>query len=188
MRAIPRVDAHTSTKSDDARTASAVPTVLVTERHRVLFVCLGNICRSPTAEGVFRALVDRAGLSGAFEIDSAGTGDWHAGLPADARMRGAARQRGYVLDSTARVVSPNDFERFDHILAMDQDNFRGLLRLAPAAHRSKIRMFRDDDPEGPGKDVPDPYYGGAAGFEHVLDIVERTARALLTRLSQRAPR
>ena len=160
----------------------------MTERHRVLFVCLGNICRSPTAEGVFRALVEEAGLSATFEIDSAGTGDWHTGTPADARMRRAARTRGYDLTSTARVVDHGDFERFDHILAMDQDNYRHLLHMAPPAHRPKIRLFRDDDPEGRGEDVPDPYYGGAAGFERVLDIVERTARALLTRLSRSEPR
>ena len=159
----------------------------MTERQRVLFVCLGNICRSPTAEGVFRTLVEEAGLSDIFEIDSAGTGDWHTGAPADARMLRAARTRGYTLTSSARLVDPSDFERFDQILAMDRDNYRHLVRMAPEAHRSKIRLFRDDDPEGRGQDVPDPYYGGAAGFEHVLDIVERTARALLARLSEPHP-
>lgn len=160
----------------------------MTVRHRVLFVCLGNICRSPTAEGVFRALVAQAGQSDIFEIDSAGTGDWHVGAPADARMRRAAKARGYHLTSVARTIHPKDFAHFDHILAMDEDNLRHLRRSAPEPHRDKIRLFRDDDPQGRGQEVPDPYYGGATGFENVLDIVERTAAALLTRLVESTPR
>ena len=152
--------------------------------HSILFVCLGNICRSPTAEGVFRKLVEEAGLSDDFEIDSAGTGDWHAGEPPDARMSRAARTRGYALTSTARAVIRDDFRRFDHILAMDHDNFRHLRRIAPDGLENKVRLFRDDDPLGKSEDVPDPYYGGPAGFETVLDIVERTARTLLSRLCQ----
>jgi len=149
---------------------------------RVLFVCLGNICRSPAAEGVFRSLLVEAGLEDRFEIDSAGTGAWHEGEPADRRMRKAAERRGITLTSVARQVVREDFEHFDHVLAMDASNLSDLRDMAPATHRDKIRLFRDLDPEGPGQDVPDPYYGGAGGFEDVLDIVTRTARAWLDEL------
>ncbi len=149
---------------------------------RVLFVCLGNICRSPAAEGVFNQLLDEAGLADAFLVDSAGTGAWHEGELPDRRMRQAAAQRGIMLTSIARQVTAGDFERFDYILAMDEANLRDLRALAPAIHHSKIRLFRDLDPEGPGDDVPDPYYGGAAGFDEVLDIVTRTSQAWLTEL------
>ena len=149
---------------------------------RVLFVCLGNICRSPAAEGVFRHLVAEAGLTNRFTIDSAGTGAWHEGEKADRRMRQAAERRGIALTSIARQVTVNDFERFDHVFAMDTSNLRTLRSLAPPEHRDKIRLFRDADPEAPGEDVPDPYYGGADGFEDVLDIVTRTGRVLLDEL------
>jgi protein-tyrosine phosphatase len=151
---------------------------------RILFVCLGNICRSPAAEAAFVDLVREAGLSERFEIDSAGTGAWHVGEPADRRMCLAAGRRGLQVTSIARQVSRQDFDRFDHILAMDAENLRTLHRLASPAHREKIRLFRDFDPESPGDDVPDPYYGGAAGFEEVLDIVTRTGRALLEALTR----
>jgi protein-tyrosine phosphatase len=150
---------------------------------RVLFVCLGNICRSPAAEAVFERLVGDAGLSDAFEIDSAGTGAWHLGEPADRRMCGAATRRGIEVRSVARQVAASDFDRFDHILAMDAENLRALKQLAPAAQAHKVRLFREFDPEGPGGDVPDPYYGGAHGFDEVLDIVTRTGRALLEALT-----
>lgn len=149
---------------------------------RVLFVCLGNICRSPAAEGVFRHLVTEAGLTNRFTIDSAGTGAWHEGEKADRRMRQAAERRGIALTSIARQVTADDFERFDHVFAMDASNLRTLRSLAPPEHRDKIRLFRDADPEAPGEDVPDPYYGGADGFEDVLDIVTRTGRVLLDEL------
>ena len=152
----------------------------------VLFVCLGNICRSPAAEAAFQHVVDEAGLTGDFVIDSAGTGAWHVGEQADPRMREAGRRRGMSVKSIARAVSPDDFDRFDHILAMDRSNLRALLRLAPPRHRAKIRLFRDLDPEAPGGDVPDPYYGESDGFDEVLDMVSRTARALLDEL--RPPR
>jgi protein-tyrosine phosphatase len=146
---------------------------------RVLFVCLGNICRSPAAEAAFQDLVNNAGLAGAFTIDSAGTGSWHIGEPADRRMRDAGERRGLTVSSIARQVTPADFERFDHVLAMDSDNLRTLRALAPAAHAHKIQLFRDFDPDAPGEDVPDPYYASAKGFEEVLDIVTRTGRAFL---------
>jgi protein-tyrosine phosphatase len=149
---------------------------------KVLFVCMGNICRSPAAEGAFRDLVEKAGLSDEFMIDSAGTGAWHEGEPADRRMRRAAERRGLTLTSLARAVRPDDYEHFDVILAMDTDNLRTLRKRAPAAHHHKIRLFRDLDPEEPGLDVPDPYYGPDGGFEDVLDIVTRTSQALLEEL------
>lgn len=149
---------------------------------RVLFVCLGNICRSPAAEGVFRHLVAEAGLSDGFVIDSAGTGAWHMGEPADERMQAAAHQRGVRLTSRARQVGRSDFDDFDWILAMDDSNLSHLRRLARPTDHERIRKFRDFDPDDAGADVPDPYYGGPEGFDDVLDIVERTARALLDHL------
>jgi protein-tyrosine phosphatase len=150
---------------------------------RVLFVCLGNICRSPAAEGVFRHLVADAGLSDRFVIDSAGTGAWHIGEPADPRMCAAARRRGVTLTGVARQVTSEDFDRFDYILAMDTSNLRHLRQRAPSSHRAKVHLFRDFDPLEPGEDVPDPYYGDHKGFDEVLDIVARTARALLAHLT-----
>jgi protein-tyrosine phosphatase len=149
---------------------------------RVLFVCLGNICRSPAAEGVFRHLVAEAGLTPRFVVDSAGTGAWHVGEPADARMRDAAGRRGVRLSSLARQVVASDFEEFDWILAMDDANVAHLRRLAHPAHHHKIRKFREFDPVAPGADVPDPYYGDHDDFAEVVDIVTRTSRAFLTHL------
>ena len=152
----------------------------------MLFVCLGNICRSPAAETAFAALAAEAGATGDFTIDSAGTGSWHVGEPADARMRQAAQRRGLSITSIARQVARDDFDRFDLIVAMDADNARTLRRLAPAGHDSKIVLFRDYDAEGRGEDVPDPYYGGPAGFDDVLDIVTRAGRGLLAELTQKS--
>lgn len=149
---------------------------------RVLFVCLGNICRSPAAEGVFRHLVAEAGLSHELAIDSAGTGAWHVGEPADRRMRDAARQRGIRLAGSARQIVPSDFEDFDWILAMDESNLQHLRRIAHAHHHHKIRKFGDFDPDAPGADVPDPYYGEDDGFAAVLDIVTRASHGLLAHL------
>jgi protein-tyrosine phosphatase len=150
---------------------------------RVLFVCMGNICRSPTAEGVFRHLVRDEGLEGEIEIDSAGTGDWHVGEPPDTRSTEAARRRGIELGGQGRQFSPADFDRFDLILAMDEQNRREILALAPDdAARSKVRLFREFDPASNGAadlDVPDPYFGGDQGFEHVLDLVDSASRGLL---------
>jgi len=153
------------------------------DRIRILFVCLGNICRSPTAESVFRQRVEAAGLREAFEIDSAGILDVHQGQPADARMRRHASQRGYELDSISRPVVPEDFARFDHIVAMDHQNLADLLSLLPdPAFHSKLSLLLDEAPELNRREVPDPYYGGAAGFEEVLDLVETACDRLLERL------
>ncbi len=151
---------------------------------KVLFVCMGNICRSPAAEGVFRALVDRRGLAGEFEIDSAGTLDYHDGDLPDGRMRAAAAKRGYTLDSRARQVKPEDFGHFDLILAMDRDNLFHLHALDRGGrHADKIKLLCDFDPQGRHREVPDPYYGGAEGFDLVLDIVESACGKLLDDLT-----
>src|SRR5687768_15096148 len=147
---------------------------------RVLFVCLGNICRSPTAEAVFRAVAAREAPELKIEIDSAGTAGYHIGEPPDPRSQEAARRRGYDLSVLrARQVAPEDFTRFDFILAMDRENLAALRELAPAAARSRIRLFLEFAPDADAPEVPDPYYGGANGFEAVLDMVEAASRGLL---------
>jgi protein-tyrosine phosphatase len=147
---------------------------------------MGNICRSPTAEGVMAKLVREAGLADQIELDSAGTGGWHAGHPPDARAAEAARRRGVTLDGAARQVSAADFAAFDLIVAMDRENLRGLLSIAPdEAAAEKVRLLREFDPAAggaPDLDVPDPYYGGERGFETVLDLVEAACRGLLDEL------
>jgi protein-tyrosine phosphatase len=154
---------------------------------RVLFICLGNICRSPTAEGVLRALAAREAPELPLEIDSAGTAGYHVGEPPDPRARHAAARRGYDLSELrARVVEPGDFERFDLILAMDQDNLRVLRRRAPAHVHQRLRLFLEFAPDSGTDDVPDPYYGGTKGFEEVLDLVESAARGLLAHLRQQS--
>ena len=160
---------------------------------RLLFVCLGNICRSPTAEGVMRALVQRAGMQDQVELESAGTGSWHVGSRPDARAAAVARSRGMPLDGAARQVRPEDFERFDLLVAMDRENERELLALAgDAEERAKVRLLREFDPGGgaPSRegrdsrelDVPDPYYGAAGGFEEVFDIVQAACEGLLEQI------
>jgi protein-tyrosine phosphatase len=152
---------------------------------RILFVCMGNICRSPTAEGVMRHLLAEEGLEDAIELDSAGTGGWHAGDPPDRRATAAARARGIALDGAARQVRPTDFEDFDLILAADRENLEDLRAIAPPGTEGKVRLLREFDPgcEGaPDLDVPDPYYGGERGFEDVLDLVEAACRGLLARV------
>ena len=147
------------------------------ESRSILFVCTGNICRSPTAEGVLRSLCEKAGLE--LHIESAGLGDWHVGQPPDERSQHHARKRGYDLSAQrARQVTVRDFDRFDMILAMDRGHLRALQKLAPARHHARIRLFVE------GRDVPDPYSGGPEGFEHVLDLVEARCRALLEELKQ----
>jgi protein-tyrosine phosphatase len=150
---------------------------------RILFVCMGNICRSPTAEGVFRALVEEEGRSAEVEIDSAGTGGWHVGAPPDERATEAAARRGITLEGSARQVVLDDFRDFDLLLAMDAENAADLQRVAPDAESAeKIRLFREYDPEAVAAgdlDVPDPYYGEDDGFERVLDMVERASRGLM---------
>mgnify|MGYP000135279079 CR=1 FL=1 len=139
----------------------------------LLFVCLGNICRSPTAEAVFLHEAQRLGLSGSFSVDSAGTIAAHAGERADARMRRHAAERGYDLQSISRKVTAADFERFDVIYAMDRQNLQDLQAMAPdAVGRAKVKLFLEGVPGLRTDEVPDPYYGGPAGFEEVLDLLE----------------
>ena len=153
----------------------------------VCFVCLGNICRSPTAEGVMAWLIEREGLAGRIRVDSAGTGAWHVGEPPDPRATAAARRRGIRLFGAARQFQALDFGRFDLVVAMDQSNLRNLQHLAPGpAETRKLSLLRDFDPKSPpGSGVPDPYYGGPDGFEEVLDQCEAACRGLIAHLRQR---
>ncbi len=152
-------------------------------RQRILFVCMGNICRSPTAEGVARTVAARQGLQAHFEFDSAGTHGYHIGEPPDARACQAAARRGYDLSVLrARQVNSYDFVRFDSILAMDRENLALLKRACPAAHQAKLGLFLDFSGRYVEDEVPDPYYGGPEGFEHVLDLVEDAAAGLIIRL------
>lgn len=153
---------------------------------RVCFVCLGNICRSPTAEGVFRHLVTEGGHEGAFEIDSAGTAAYHAGERPDRRSAATARRRGVSLTGSARQFREDDFSRFDYVVAMDRSNRDALRRLAPDdSARDKITLLRDHDPDAPADaEVPDPYYGGPEGFDRVFDICMAACRGLLAELSR----
>jgi protein-tyrosine phosphatase len=154
---------------------------------KILFVCLGNICRSPTAEAVFRSLAARDAPELTIEVDSAGTAGYHVGEPPDARTRQAAARRGYDMSPLrARVVEPRDFEHFDLILAMDRENLSVLHRRAPAHTRERVRLFLEFAPDAGVTDVPDPYYGGPNGFEEVLDLVEAAAAGLLQHLRQRS--
>jgi len=157
-------------------------------RHRVAvcFVCLGNICRSPTAEGVFLALVQERGWAEQIRVDSAGTSGWHIGETPDERACATARSRGVELPSRSRQFSAKDFEHFDYVLAMDRANIEDLRELAPHERaEAKVRLFRDFDPKGPkGEDVPDPYYGGPRGFDEVFDLCEASAQGLLQHLCE----
>lgn len=148
--------------------------------HNVLFVCLGNICRSPTAEGVFRKIVESRGLARRFAIDSAGTGDWHIGAPPDERAQRAAARRGIDLSALrARQVDAADLAAFDYIIAMDCANRADLLRLAEARHRHKVHLFLDLSPNIDRDEVPDPYCGGEGDFEQALDLIEQASHNLL---------
>jgi protein-tyrosine phosphatase len=150
---------------------------------RLCFVCLGNICRSPTAEGVMLHLVREAGLDDRVVIDSAGTGAWHAGERADPRSRAEAQSRGVDLPSVARQFTARDFDAFDYVIAMDRKNRVDLGRLAVSdAHERKLHLLRSFDPGADGPDVPDPYYGGDDGFARVYDICEAGCRGLLAHL------
>ena len=152
----------------------------------VLFVCMGNICRSPTAEGVFRKHVSDAGLETDIRTDSAGTHAYHSGEPADRRAHAAAMRRGFSLEGIrARKVTDEDFEIFDYILAMDEDNLMVLQERAPDQQTSKIRLFLEFAESRHENEVPDPYYGGSAGFERVLDLVEEASQGLLETLRNR---
>ncbi len=152
---------------------------------RVCFVCLGNICRSPTAEGVFRHLVHAANRADAFAIESAGTAAYHEGEPPHRRSAAAARARGFELGGRARGFVASDFDRFDHVVAMDRSNLADLTALARTADdRDKLSLLRAFDPQSTtaaDSDVPDPYYGGDRGFENVLDICVRSCSAMLER-------
>lgn len=144
---------------------------------KVLFVCMGNICRSPTAEGVFRHLIGQMGTQDRFHVDSAGTHAYHVGEQPDRRAQQTARQRGIDLSFIrARKVTQSDFAEFDHILAMDSDNYSILYDACPTEHKDKVKLFLEYAPDRPEQDVPDPYYGGQNGFDHVFDLVEDASR------------
>ena len=151
----------------------------------VLFVCSGNICRSPTAEGVFRALVEGHGLADAVSVDSAGLGAWHVGEAPDGRAQAAARRRGIDLGrQRARQARAADFRRFDYVIAMDEGHRSGLARLCPPGEERRIRMFLEFAPGAGRREVPDPYYGADDGFELVLDLVEAASRGLLAHIRE----
>jgi protein-tyrosine phosphatase len=152
----------------------------------VLFVCLGNICRSPTADGIFRELVANAKLDQKIMVDSAGTSAWHIGKAPDSRTVAAARTRGYDLSVLrARQVTARDFDEFDYVLAMDEANLSDLQQLKPAHFTGHLGLFLEFGARGDYREVPDPYYGGSDGFELVLDLVEDAAQGLLKHIRQR---
>ena len=147
---------------------------------KVLFVCMGNICRSPTAHGVFENMIENQALSHLVEVDSAGTHAYHVGEPPDGRATATARQRGVDLTrQRARKVVNSDFDEFDYVLAMDSDNLSNLHRICPAEMKHKVKLFLDFAPHTGESEVPDPYYGGQKGFEHVFDLVEAASNGLL---------
>jgi len=153
---------------------------------RILFVCLGNICRSPSAEAVLRAIAAKEAPDLRLEIDSAGTAGYHIGAAPDARSQEAARRRGYDMSPLrARIVEISDFEHFDLVLAMDENNLSVLQQRVPAEYRERVQLFLDFAPDCGMSEVPDPYYGGPAGFEHVLDLVEEASRGLIAHLRAR---
>ena len=143
----------------------------------VLFVCMGNICRSPIAEAVFRHVVDEKGLGDQFRLDSAGTGDWHRGQAPDRRAVAAGARAGYQVDGRARVVTADDFDDFDVIVALDGENLAALRAMAPAGGRALVRKLADED-------VPDPYYGDAADFDDVVRRIEQASARLLDDIRQ----
>jgi protein-tyrosine phosphatase len=153
---------------------------------KVLFVCMGNICRSPTAQGVFEALVSREGLLGHIQVDSAGTHAYHVGEPPDPRAQQAASRRGLDLSvQRARKVRPEDFLEFDYVLAMDRRNYEDLKEICHPDYEERLRLFLEFAPQVEVPDVPDPYYGGVQGFERVLDLIEQAADGLLAELRSR---
>ena len=159
---------------------------MVSKKIRVLFVCMGNICRSPTAEAVFRHYVENAGMTEQIGIDSAGTHDYHIGSAPDARTLRAAKQRGYDMsDLRGRQVEAGDFHRFDYVLAMDRANLANLKRIAPENCEIQAQLFLEYARHHAEREVPDPYYGGEDGFERVLDMVEDAAEGLLQRIRER---
>ena len=153
---------------------------------KVLFICMGNICRSPTAEGVFRHMVQALALDSEIVTDSAGTHDYHVGDAPDRRAQQAAARRGYELgDLRGRQVCVEDFSRFDYILAMDNHNLAILERLCPPEHKHKLRLLLEFSQNFKEREVPDPYYGGSQGFENVLDMAEDAAQGLLEEIRRR---
>jgi protein-tyrosine phosphatase len=165
--------------------AGRVPREEILARHRLLFVCLGNICRSPMAEGVFADMAAQAGRRGDFLLDSSGTGDWHIGNPPDGRAQAAALSRGVDISGLrARQTGARDFHDFDLILAMDRANVADLEFLAPPGARAQVRLFMEFAPETGVGEVPDPYFGAAGGFEEALDLIEAASRGLLKHLDR----
>lgn len=153
---------------------------------KVLFVCMGNICRSPTAQGVFEALVEREGLAQRITIDSAGTHAYHIGEPPDKRAQETAKRRGVDLSAQrARKVRPEDFLEFDYVLAMDRGNYEDLRAICHPDYEARLRLFLEFAPQAGEQDVPDPYYGGAQGFERVLDLIEAASAGLLAEMRAR---
>jgi len=152
----------------------------------VLFVCLGNICRSPTAAAVLRARIEQAGLAGSITVESAGTGAWHVGEPADRRALAAAQERGYDLsDHRGRQLEAADLESFDYVLAMDRDNLENLQALAamvPSEGRARVSLFLAYAEDCQESEVPDPYYGGGSGFDHVITLIEKASAGLLAEI------
>lgn len=150
--------------------------------YKICFVCLGNICRSPTAEGVFQHLVNERGLENYFEIDSAGTSAYHIGESANSKSQRTANSHGIKLRSRARQFRPDDLDYYDLILAMDHENLNNVRKMAAEEHEDKIGLMRDFDPQPDDGQVPDPYYGGPEGFENVFQIVKRSCEKLLDEL------
>ena len=161
------------------------PTRSITKEnpYRICFVCLGNICRSPTAEGIFQHKVKERGLGSYFYVDSAGTGAYHVGEKANATSRSVAESHGVPLLSRARQFDSDDFNDFDLILAMDASNYANILRLKSGTTTAQVEMMRRFDPQRTSDDVPDPYYGGLNGFEDVFSILERSSEELLNQLT-----